>query len=137
MAIAAYGDRGTVDFDGHVVTITIEAAMSTTRGPDVQRLAVDRIASVDLSKAGAIVAGRIVFNVPGAPNLAYSMPFSRSDQAGMEALRDAVQSAIEHRGGRHDDGTAGLLTKLADLHNAGVLTDDEFAAAKARAIALI
>ena len=55
----------------------------------------------------------------------------RQTAAQEAAFRDYVQNVAGTDGG---GGTAGEITKLADLRDRGVITEDEFQRAKARAI---
>jgi hypothetical protein len=51
------------------------------------------------------------------------------------AVQKSQQDYIREVSGNGGSGNADELTKLADLHKNGVLTDDEFAAQKAKLLA--
>lgn len=136
--VSAIADHGLVTFDGRTLTIDTEAGFAG--GNTVQRVAVDQIIGVEFKSAGGFASGRISFAVPGAGSKAqlsalgpiiggvsvrssYTVTFPRSSQRDMEALRDAVQAAIEAPLNAPADD---LLRKLAALHEAGVFTDDEY-----------
>lgn len=146
--ITATGDTGTIEFDGRTLTITKRnASLKET----VQRVAVDQITGIELKTAGTFAPGRITFNVPGASGTtrmgafgllgglntrgAYTLTFQIDAQPRMEALRDAVEAVIHGDRPAAGDGPAGLLRQLGELRDAGVLTDDEFEAAKGRVLA--
>lgn len=69
------------------------------------------------------------------------MPFARAGRPGLlgTVARTAALSGTPSRGApapvsppRGGNELADQLSRLADLHSSGLLTDDEFAAAKAR-----
>lgn len=65
----------------------------------------------------------------------YALPRSRELQdAHNEQLRQAYASTRRVAPSRHTP--LAPLTELADLHRSGVLTDDEFSAAKAKILGL-
>lgn len=144
--ITAHGFRGYVEFDGHTVTIHRTNSMGLD---STMRVAIGNITGVELHAAGW-TRGHIAFNVPGAGSTSrlgmgglvgsgmrnrsdYSLPFDAYQTEEMAALRDAVEHAIHTD--RPDGGPAGMLRTLGDLHDAGVLTDAEFEAAKGRVLA--
>ena len=68
---------------------------------------------------GAYVAGKHVAN-------------RQADQAAMEADQDARISDLEQQQAPASSPMIDQLNQLADLHQQGVLTDEEFASAKAK-----
>ena len=59
----------------------------------------------------------------------------RSAEAADKAMRDYVRSTVGPTAGAGAGGTADELTKLADLRDKGVITDQEFTAQKAKILA--
>jgi membrane protease subunit (stomatin/prohibitin family) len=58
------------------------------------------------------------------------------EQARQEGAAQAQTAAAAPAAGGMDDATMAQLTKLADLHNSGVLSDEEFTAAKKKVLGM-
>ena len=67
--------------------------------------------------------------------LANGDDMGRRNVAQQQASQDAADSYIRETAGSGGGGSAAELTKLAALRDSGVLTDDEFAAQKAKLLA--
>lgn len=138
----------TAVFDGEYVTIT--RGLMHPVGKGETRLHVSQITAVRWKPAG-MFGGFIQFSVPGAitaksgsssQNAAarrdpHAITFSKKQQPPFEELRAAVEAAVSsaHAPAAGAPGTEPLadqLTKLNALHQQGVLSREEFAAAKAR-----
>lgn len=154
------GVNGQVSFDGTFVTIYRKGFVARgTVGKGEKRIPLASITAVQW-KPAAMVNGFIQFTVPGgnegrstfgrqttdATKDENSIVFNRSQMSTFAGLREAIESAIAARFESRDDhrsapepgtvSTADELTKLASLHAQGVLTAEEFSAAKARLLGL-
>lgn len=147
----------TVTFDGHFVSIHRKGFLArATVGKGEKRLPITSIAAVQLKPAGPMVNGFIQFSVPGgneakskfgsqtmdAVKDENSVVFTRKQQAGFEALRDDIEGAMRSLHAPRSAPVAAAsvdladqLGKLAALRDAGVLTEEEFAAQKAKLLA--
>lgn len=153
--ISAKGIAGSVHFDGDFVTIK-RSMMSTLRGET--RIPVAMISAVRFSPGKLTGGGMIEFVVAGGketvqrkgrivpdgrdnPN---AILLSKGNTAEMSALRDAVEAAIAVRHSAAPTPTVPnqaatsipeQIKQLADLRDSGILTEDEFQAAKADLLA--
>ncbi len=152
--LRAKGQNGQVEFDGQNVTIKRGGFYGTmTVGRGVKVIPVQSITGVRYRKAslGGTVRGFIEFTVPGGMEQRTRAGHQAVDEIRnenavvilrpkhnpeFEAIRDAVLAAIEGSTAAvppaEDASTA--LRKLADLHDSGLLSDDEFAAKRAEII---
>lgn len=151
--ITAKGHNGTVEFDGDFVTINRTGALARlTVGKGAKRIPLGSISAVQLKPAGALVNGFISFSMAGgterrstfgsqttdAVNDENSVIITKKQMPEFEALRAEVEQAIAERSRPVAAApAAGLdpmeqLAKLAELHRAGVVSDEEFAAKKAQ-----
>jgi membrane protease subunit (stomatin/prohibitin family) len=136
-----------VSFDGEFVTLIRKGLSRLTVGKGDKRIHIGNITAVQFKPAG-MINGFIQFTVPGgverrsafgsqtrgAVNDENSVIFTRKQQPEFEHLRDAIESAVaaQHRQQpvqAAPDGVA-QLGKLAELRQAGVITDAEFEASK-------
>lgn len=149
------GNNGTVDFDGQWITIRRTGLGPLTIGKGDKRIHIGSITAVQMKPAGALTNGYIEFTVPGgrekratfgrqtldAAENENAVIFTKKQQAEFESLRAAVEQAIaasrapQQPVSQPQAGLADQLDQLARLHAAGVLSDQEFQAAKARLIA--
>lgn len=151
MTISAKGQTGTLTFDGQFVTISRSGFLAaTTQGKGEKRIPVSSITAVQFKLAGALTQGFISFTISGgseqksragrqardAFNDENSLTFLKKGNADMEAVRDAVEAAIMAGHAPAVPDAADQIAKLAALHAQGALSDDEFAAAKAKALGL-
>jgi hypothetical protein len=152
MEISAKGASGTVAFDGQFVIIRHEgfnAALSTGRSE--KRIPLSQISAVQWRPGTRLTNGYISFTMPGVNEVrsrsgkghkdAYfdenSMMIRHKHTAEMAKVRNAIEQAIAARNsGTTPTSGADEITQLANLHQQGVLTDAEFAAAKAKALGL-
>lgn len=147
--ITANGVNGQVAFDGQWVTISRKGAIGRlTIGKGDKRIPIGSISAVQWKPPTALVRGFIQFTVPGgnerrsqfgrqttdAAKDENSVLVSKSHLEEFEALRGAIEAAIAS-----SQGPAGTTTsigdeigKLAALHQSGAISEEEFAAAKAR-----
>ncbi len=156
--IRCKGVNGTVIFDGTWVTIdrTKGFYARATVGKGEKKLAVTQITSVRWKAPSAVVRGYISFTVPGG-NESGSRFGNQTISAGKDenavivaksqvdeflALKTAIEEALaqHHAPSRATAAPAPApapadpaehLTKLAELHRSGSLTDEEFAAKRA------
>jgi hypothetical protein len=149
--VEARGADGTlVRFDGQIVSIDRQGRSRFIIGKGEKRIPVRAITAIQLKPAGLVVQGFIQFTLGGAierrsrwgsqTNSAAtdenSVVFWRNRQADFEALRAAVEAAMvggtAQQAGPSAQGDADQLHKLHELRTAGVISDDEFVAFKAR-----
>jgi len=152
--LRAKGQNGQVEFDGRDVTIKRGGFYGTmTVGRGIKVIPIQSITGVRYRKAslGGTVRGLIEFTVPGGMEQRtragrQAVDEMHNDNAVVilrpkhnpefEAIRDAVLAAI----GSHTaavppaDDASTALRRLADLHDSGLLSDDEFAAKRAEII---
>lgn len=148
--INAKGLNGTVSFDGQFVTI-VTTTKEEKRIP-VSQISEVRFRAADASMFGYSPVGFIQFIFPGVEEQEVPrsgimslkdiskgnvITHNKKHLSAMEAIRDAVEQAIMKLR-EHPVSSSGVgdLTRLVELHAQGVLTDEEFAAAKARALGL-
>lgn len=147
------GHTGTVVFDGDFVTIRrtgLNARMTVGKGE--KRIPLSSISAVQWKPAGALVNGFIQFTVGGgnearskfgsqttsAVSDENSVVFHKKQMPAFEALRAEIERAIAERGRPAVAPPAPVvpdhiaqLKQLAELRDAGVLSDQEFNAKKA------
>lgn len=135
--IEATGRHATLAFDGHYVTITHHRMSSHGHGHD--RIPVTQINSLRWKPAGAAMSGFIQFTPSGQVADGFTIAFTRKQQPAFEAVKSALEQAIvdhqDQAGHSVGPSTADELTKLATLLQQEVLSEDEFAVAKARILA--
>lgn len=159
--VTAKSSSGEVTFDGDFVTIRrVGFTARLTIGKGTKSLHISHITGVQWKPAGPIIAGFLEFTLPGgterqskfgsqttdAATSENAVVFNRKQQPAFERLRSAVENAIntqhDHEARASDTGgepppgndLTTRLHELADLHDSGALTDDEFAAVKRRII---
>ncbi|MGD0559633.1 MAG: DUF4429 domain-containing protein [Streptosporangiaceae bacterium] len=153
--LRAKGQNGQIEFDGRNVTIKrggFYGTMTVGRGDKV--IPVQSITGVRYRKAslGGTVRGFIEFTVPGATERRTRAGRQAVDEIhnenavvilrpkhnpDFETIRDAVLAAIEHSNTSTEppaDDASTALRKLVDLHDSGLLSDDEFTAKRAEII---
>lgn len=150
--IMAKGHNGTVEFDGDFVTINRTGALARLSvGKGSKRIPLASISAVQLKPAGALVNGFISFSMAGgterrskfgsqttdAVNDENSVIITKKQMPEFEQLRAAVEQAIVERSRPAAAAPAApdamdQLRKLAELHQAGIVSDEEFAAKKAQ-----
>ena len=150
MNLSAKGQNGTtVSFDGRFVTIT--RGMMSGQGRGEKRIATGSINAVQFKKAGKLGRGFISFTVGGGDEKASkiggqiqsawkdenSAVFLSTSNADFEAIRDAVEAAMTAPTASPTASSgADEIAKLAELHAQGVLSDEEFTAAKMKALGI-
>jgi hypothetical protein len=150
------GVTGQVIFDGSFVTIARRGFRARAIvGKGEKRIPIRSITAVQWKPAGAMVRGFIQFTVPGgnerrsgfghqtadAAGDENSVIFTKSQMPAFERLRTTVEQAINavhtpQSVTQAQPAPMVDLAKLAELHAAGVLTDAEFTAAKAKALGI-
>lgn len=151
-AIRCKGVNGIVTFDGIWVTIdrTKGFFARTTVGTGEKKLAVTQITSVRWKQPSGWMNGYISFTLPGGVETRSGFGSQTYDAAEDEnavlvsrkhtdeflVLKEKIEEAIAQ--GQMPtpqtapvDDPAEQLKKLADLHNTGLLTDEEFAVKRA------
>lgn len=152
--ITAKGHTGTVVFDGAFVTIRRTGALARMSvGKGEKRIPLAAVTAVQWKQPGALVNGFISFTLAGGNEARSSFGRQTIDAVGDEnsvvvlkkhvpqflALREAVEAAIVSRHASAPapvSGGAVEVARLAELHAAGHLNDDEFQAAKMKALGL-
>jgi hypothetical protein len=150
------GHGGQVTFDGDFVTIHRKGFLARANvGKGEKRIPLASITAVQWKPAGAMVNGFIQFTVPGgnerrsgfghqttdAAHDENSVVFTRPQMPQFERLRAAVEQAIVERSrgfATHaaPATAADQIAQLAQLHQTGALSADEFAAAKAKVLGI-
>ncbi len=147
----AAGVNGQLEFEGAWLTINRKGRMARmTIGKGTKRIPVASITSVQLKPAGMGVRGFIQFSFAGgnesrsrfgkqsvdAAKDENSVLFTKKQQPAFEELQAAVEEAIQ---GPHPatavpqaSSTADEIGKLAALRDAGAISEEEFAAHKAK-----
>lgn len=108
-----------------------------TFGGRSKEISIDQITSV--STSSKLTGDKMKFTVSGSDIEVKSIPQGRGEQFGevVRALRDEAKAAASTPAPAATGASStDELVKLAELHAAGVLSDEEFAAAKARALGL-
>jgi len=139
---------GQLGFDGRYVTITRAGFFArSAHGRSEKRLHVSQISAVQWKRPG-MTPGFIEFTVSGGSEShartsqqlsgkhknENSMVVLKKSEVDVLAIRDAVEKAIaeQHQAPTPANDMAAQLRQLGELHTAGVLSDAEFTAAKAR-----
>lgn len=152
-AIEVKGYNGTVIFDGRSITILRKGFLArSTIGKGEKQIPLAHVTAVQFKPAGPIMNGFIQFTVGGgneprsragsqthtAVRDENSVIFHYAQRKAFEELRDAVKAALieyHHTGGPPQAPAPAAIPEqikqLADLHDAGALTDAEFQAKKA------
>jgi hypothetical protein len=146
------GHNGTVVWDGTFVTIRRKGFLArATVGKGEKRIPVGSITAVQWKPAGGLVNGFIQFTIGGgnetrsrfgaqtmdAVHDENSVIFVKSQMRAFEALRAEIEQAIAARHAPVVQTTPAApdplahLKQLAELHAAGVLSDNEFNTKKA------
>lgn len=140
------GYTGTVVFDGQSLSIVRRGVGILTGGGRAQiRIPIGSVTAVMWKPANPLVNGYIHFSIPGSDGRTSSrsasvrssentVSFLSSQMKEFEALRDAVEAAIR-RGPQPTVAPASIpeqIAQYAALRDQGILTDEEFAAKKAR-----
>lgn len=144
------GVTGQVTFNGEFVIIDRRKRRAKrTIGKGEKRIAISSITAVAWKPATHLSPGSIQFTLPGAREKRArldenSVVFTRKQMPDFEHLRKIIERAIAGRS--HSAPTPASqprpaaasdeIAKLAKLHADGVLTDQEFSAAKARVLGL-
>lgn len=154
MEISAKGLNGTVSFDGQFVTIKRSGFFAaTTTGLSEKRIPLSKISAVQWKPGTRLSNGYIAFTIGGGKEKQSrlgsqyrdslkdenTVALQRKHTADMQQVRDAIDEAIiASETGTTAPAASGAdeVARLATLHQQGVLTDEEFAAAKARALGL-
>lgn len=147
-AVAQMGS-GFARFDGEFVHIQHAGTLTRmTVGKGSKRIPIGAITAMQMKPAGAVVSGYLQFTMGGAVERRAqfgrqsfdaagdenSLLFTKEEQPFFERFRDEVEKAITRQ---HLPNTAtatdplAQLEKLAELHEAGVLTEEEFQMKKA------
>jgi hypothetical protein len=147
--IEAAGTGGQLAFDGQYVTITRNGFLArATHGRGDKKIPITAISAVQWKPAG-ITNGFLQLSIGGADRQAAkggrtmnaakdenSVVFTKKQQPAFEQLRTALEQAIAERHApaapAPATSVADELAKLAELHQQGILTDQEFAAQKQR-----
>jgi len=147
--VEAKGYNGQVSFDGTFVTITRKGFLGrATVGKGDKRIPIGSITAVQWKPPGLMVNGYISFGLAGANEKQAGFGSQTFDAAKDEnsvivrkgkeapflALRAAIEEAIAIRHAppptAASASVADELKKLKELHDAGVLTDEQFEAQK-------
>lgn len=150
MEITAKGQTGTLIFDGKLVTIQRKGFLAaTTQGRGEKRIPVQSISAVQFKPAGRVTQGFISFTISGGSETKSkfgkqnkdafldenSLTFLYKSNDSMTTFRDAVETAM-HAPAATPGAGVDQLAQLAQLHAQGILSDEEFTAAKAKALGI-
>ncbi|MER7251590.1 DUF4429 domain-containing protein [Kribbella sp. NPDC000426] len=145
------GHNGTVVWDGTFITIRRKGFLArATIGKGEKRIPVGSVTAVQWKPAGALVNGFIQFTLGGgnearsrfgaqtmdAVHDENSVIFVKNQMRAFDALRSEIEQAIAARYAPPVQAAAPAsdplahLRQLAELHAAGVLSDEEFNAKK-------
>lgn len=151
--LARSAGTGYISFDGHFVTIQHIGVSRGVVGKAVKRFPITGITNIQLKPAGWVVPGYLQITAGGSNEVKSrfgyqswdamhdenSMDFNSDDQPAFLAVRDAIENAqralhtprpAPPAQPSHDDVLA-QLERLGRLRDAGVITEEEFAAKKA------
>lgn len=149
--IVVKGKNGTVSFDGSTVTVERSGFTAVSIfGKSSKRIPLGQLTAVQF-KAGSLIAnGYIEFTFAGGGErhavLGHgssdqirnenAVVFSKKNNVEFQQLADAINEALSSE--NSSAASAGVdtasLEKLAELHDSGILSDQEFVAAKAKAL---
>jgi Domain of unknown function (DUF4429)/Short C-terminal domain len=152
--VEAKGRGGQMSFDGDFVTIHRRGFLARMgQGKGDKRIPVASITSVDMKPAGAVMNGFIALTLAGAiegkssfgdrsfkaakdPN---SVMFTKKQEPESAELRTEIEATIAARNAPQPAAAASAdpvaqLAQLAAMHDAGSLTDEEFAQMKAQLV---
>lgn len=148
----AKGQTGSLKFDGQFVTIERKGFLAaTTQGRGTKRIPITQITAVQFNPAKAITRGYISFTISGGQELKSkvgrqsfdafndenSLTFLAGASKNFEAIRDAIEAAmLGTQPGSQTGSQTAELTQIAALHAQGVLSDEEFKAAKQQLLGL-
>lgn len=151
-AVAARSSgAGYISFDGHFVTIQHTAMMRGVVGKNVKRFPITAISNIQVKPAGMLVAGFMQITAAGSnetrSRFGYqtwdamsdenSIAFGLNEEQAFIAVRDAVEEAQRDLHAprtviqKQAPDVLAQLEKLGSLRDAGILTEEEFAAKKA------
>jgi hypothetical protein len=152
--IVAQGHNGTLVFDGAFVTIRRTGMLArTTIGKGEKRIPLTAIQALQWKQPGALINGYIALTLAGGVEKQSRLGSATYDAgrdenaiivmkkqaAQFEEIRAAIETALAQRFAPAPDassGPAAEVARLADLRDRGLLTDAEFAAAKARTLGI-
>jgi len=152
--VLASGLNGQLELDADAVTIRRKGIMGFLghgfKGD--KRIPLASITAVQFKEAGLAVNGYLQLSVEGelagkggvmqATRDENTVMFQRKANADFDAFRAELESRLaaarsgNAAGSAGQSGTAGEIERLAELHAKGLLTAEEFAAAKRQALGL-
>lgn len=131
------GQTKSITVDGDAVTIVPKALYHGFVGE--KRIPYKSITAVQFKEAGSWLAGFIQFSIKGGVEWhgqvnqdENALQFDRALNDEFRLLRDFIQERMEIESSPQMASTADELSKLANLRDQGILTDDAFAAQKAK-----
>jgi hypothetical protein len=147
------GHTGQILFDGFYVTIQRKGFLARAGvGKGEKRIPLPSITAIQWKPAGGLVNGFIQFTLSGgnerrsafgsqtidAAKDENSVVFTKKQMPDFDRLRHAVEQAMAAGAIAAPviQAPPADLFKLAELHAAGILTDEEFSAAKAKALGI-
>ena len=151
--IVVKGKNGTVSFDGSTVTVERSGFTAVSIfGKSSKRIPLNQLSAVQFKAGSLVVNGYIEFTFAGGGERQAvlgrgssdqvrnenAVVFSKKNNVEFQQLADAINEALS--GENSSTTPAGVdttsLEKLAELHASGILSDQEFAAAKAKALGI-
>jgi hypothetical protein len=154
--VEARGHNGTIVFNTDFVTIKRTGFIARgTIGKGEKRIPVASITAIQWKPAGAMVNGFIQFTVGGgnearsqfgrqttsAAKDENSVVFMKKQMPAFQALREQIEGVISQRGRPASvaaavaSGPLDQLKQLSELRDAGIVTEEEFAAKKVSILA--
>jgi hypothetical protein len=139
----AKGVNGQITISGDWLTIERKGFGRLGHSKGDRRIPLASITAVQVRPAGTFVNGFVKFTIPGSPELRggltnaskdeNAVTFKKKHRAEFDAVRARVEDYIGNKNASQAATTPDItdqIKKLGELHDAGVVTDDEFEAKK-------
>jgi hypothetical protein len=140
----AKGVNGQIAISGDWLTIERKGLGRLGHSKGDRRIPLASITAVQMRPAGTFTNGFVKFTIPGSPELRgglnnaskdeNAVVFKKKHRAEFDAVRGRVEDYIGHKNAPEAAPTTPDITdqikKLGELHDAGVVTDEEFEAKK-------
>jgi hypothetical protein len=137
-----HGGKTTVTIDAEFIRIDRKGLFNKTSGLKGEKaLKIEMITSVQLIPASTIKAGFLQFSIPGSKDVRgkymaadeNTVMFSKKEQHMAEEIKNLIENRSQTKVSSTPSSSPSLadeLKKLAELKNAGILSQEEFDAQK-------